>query len=245
MGGIVVTAIPDYNDPTLLAMKLACKKVGNKQTPRDYLGASLIGNPCSRQIWYSFKNYPKRPFEAETLWNFEDGHRTEDLVAARLRLIDGIELWTHKDDGSQFGFVALDGKFKGHIDGVIKGLKQAPKTPHIWENKCSAEKKYNEFQNLKAKHGEKNTLKNWNENYYIQAQLYMRYFNIDRHYMTVARAGGRDIDSCRTEYSPEIAEKAIDKANKIISAQIEPQRISENEDYFICRWCDYAEICRK
>ena len=240
-----MVAIPQHNDPTLEALKRICVEQGNKQTPRNYLGASLIGNPCSRQIWYSYKAAPKKPFEAETLWNFEDGHRTEDLIAARLRLLPNIELWTHKDDGSQYGFEALGGKFKGHIDGVIRGLIQAPKALHIWENKCSAEKKYNEFQSLKAKHGEKQTLKNWNENYFIQAQLYMHFLQIDRHYMTVAKAGGRDIDSCRTEYQPEIAEKAIDKADKIINAQSEPMRISENADYFICRWCDYADICRK
>jgi len=240
-----MVTIPQYKDPTLEAMKRICVEQGNKQTPRNYLGASLIGNPCSRQIWYAYKAYPKKPFEAETLWNFEDGHRTEDLIAARLRLLPNIELWTHDEQGKQFGFEYLGGKFKGHIDGVIRGLIQAPKALHIWENKCSAEKKYNEFQNAKVKYGEKNALKHWNENYFIQAQLYMRFFNIDRHYMTVAKAGGRDVDSCRTEYQPEIAEKAIDKADKIINAQSEPQRISENADYFVCRFCDYAEICRK
>jgi hypothetical protein len=240
-----MVAIPQHNDPTLQAMKVACEAQGNKQAARNYLGASLIGNPCSRQIWYSYKAYPKKPFSAETLWNFEDGHRTEDLIAARLRLLPNIELWTHDEQGNQFGFEALGGKFKGHIDGVIRGLIQAPKALHIWENKCSAEKKYNEFQSLKAKHGEKQTLKNWNEGYFIQAQLYMHFLNIDRHYTTVAKAGGRDIDSCRTEYQPEIAEKAIDKADKIISAVSEPVRISEAPDYFICRWCDYADICRK
>ena len=237
--------IPQHKDPTLEALKQVCVGLGNNQKPRDYLGASLIGNPCSRQIWYSYRAFPKRPFSAETLWNFEDGHRTEDLIAARLRLLPSIELWTHKEDGSQFGFEALGGKFKGHIDGVIRGLVQAPKALHIWECKASAEKKYKEFQNLKAKHGEKLTLKHWNENYFIQAQLYMHFLQIDRHYMTVARAGGRDIDSCRTEYQPEIAERAIDKADKILSAQSEPVRISENADYFICRWCDYAEECHK
>lgn len=237
--------IPQKDDPTIAAMKAAIKAQQFKETPRDYLGASLIGNPCARQIWYEYNKYPKDSFEAETLMNFEDGHRTEDLTAERLRMLPSIELWTHDEQGNQFGFFLFDGKFKGHCDGVIRGLLQAPKTLHVWEAKCSAEKKFREFQSAKNKWGEKLALKNWNENYFIQAQLYMHFLQIDRHYTTVALAGGRDYDSCRTEYEPEIAQYAIDKAEKIINAKQAPPRINEKKDFFICRWCAFKDICHE
>jgi hypothetical protein len=238
-----MVAIPQKNDPTIEAMKAKIKAAQHDQKKRDYLGASLIGNPCARQIWYEYNGYPKEPFEAETLMNFEDGHRTEDLTAQRLRLVGGIELWTHDEQGNQFGFSALGGKFKGHCDGVIRGLLQAPKALHVWEAKCSAEKKFNEFKAAKAKWGEKLALKNWNENYFIQAQLYMRFLQIDRHYTTVELAGGRDYDSCRTEYEPEVAAYAIDKAEKIISAKEPPPKINEKKDFYLCRWCAFRDIC--
>src|SRR6187402_2841122 len=133
-----MVALPNPVDPTIEALKHAVKMMGQKQENRDYLGASLIGTQCSRQIFYTYNHYPKEPFEAETLWNFEDGNRTEDLIAARLRLIPGIELWTHDENGKQYGFSALNGKFRGHVDGVICGLLQAPKKNHIWENKSCA-----------------------------------------------------------------------------------------------------------
>jgi hypothetical protein len=235
--------IPEQDDPTLLAMKQAAKVDGNKQKKRNYLGASLIGNPCSRQIWYQYMGYQQEPFEAETLWNFEDGHRIEDITAMRLRRVHGITLYTHDDSGNQYGFSDFDGKFKGHCDGVIVGLLQAPKTAHVWENKCSAEKKFNEFVSVKAKFGEKLTLKNWNENYYAQAQLYMHYLKLDRHYTTVAKAGGRDYASCRTEYDPEYAEQIRDKAFKIINSKEPPPKINENPDFYICKFCSFREIC--
>lgn len=235
--------IPDKNDPTIEAMYAAIEAKARLEKPRDYLGASLIGNMCAREIWYAYNNYPRPDFSADTLMKFEDGHRTEDLTAYRLRQIPGIELWTHKEDGEQYGFSVWDGKFKGHIDGVIKGLKQAPKTPHIWECKACEDKKYNEFRKAKEKYGEKQALKNWNINYYAQAQLYMHYLHINRHYLTVARAGGRGYDTCRTEYDAETAEYYIDRAYKIINADKEPPRISEKQDYYVCRWCDFKEIC--
>lgn len=229
-------------DPTLEAMKVAfLAQVTDEK--RDYIGASAIGNPCARQIWYDYHGYPKIPFSAETRWNFLDGHHVEKMIADRLRLVKGIELWTHDVDGKQFERTAFGGKFKAHPDGVILGILQAPKTHHIWENKASGHKKFTEFQSVKAKYGEKQALKNWNENYFVQAQILMKLFDMTRHYMTVALAGGREIDSCRTEYQPEIAEKYLDRAGKLLEATVEPPRISEKPDFYICSYCSFKGIC--
>ena len=233
--------IPEYGDPTLRAMYQ--KIEAQPREKRDYLGASLIGNPCARQIWYQYNGFFAEPFSAETLMNFEDGHRTEDLTAERLRMVDGIDLRTKNINGEQIGFSALGGKFKGHYDGVITGILQAPKAPHIWENKCSGEKKFNEFVKLKNELPEKQVLEKWNENYYAQHQIYMHYEQIDRGYLTVAYAGGRKYQSCRTNYDGGVAERYIDRAEKIISATQPPARINEKKDFYICRWCDFREAC--
>jgi hypothetical protein len=240
---IQMVKIPERNDPTITAMKAAMVEIDAKKPKRGYLGASSIGAPCARKVWYQYKGYAAPPFDAETLMNFDDGHRTEELTAARLRLVPGIELWTHDDNGKQFGFSIFNGEFRGHCDGVIRGLIQAPKSNHVWECKAANAKKYAEFQSAKAKWGEKLALKNWNETYFIQAQLYMHFLKIDRHYLTVALAGGRDYDSCRTEYEPDKAEWAIDRAAKIIAAKEPPPKINEKPDFYICRFCNYREEC--
>jgi len=218
-------------------------EAGQETKQRDYLGASLIGNPCARQIWYQYNGYPKQPFEATTLMNFADGHASEDITAERLRQVPGIELITHNEQGDQFGFDMLGSKFKGHCDGFIRGLIQAPDTWHIWEHKCSAKKKFDEFVRIKRNVGEKKALKNWNENYYAQAQLYMYAFDLNRHYLTVSIAGSREYNSCRTEYREDVAMRYIERADKIIQAKSEPPRISEKSDFWLCRFCDYREIC--
>jgi hypothetical protein len=230
-------------DPTINALYAHMEAIEQDKPKRSYLGASLIGNECVRQIWYKYNDYPCQPFSAKTLMNFEDGHRTEELTANRLRLIPEITLKTHDDNGNQMGFSALGGKFKGHWDGVITGILQAPKTPHIWECKASAYKKFNEFKAAKQKYNDKSVLENWNKNYHVQAQLYMHYSGLDRHYTTVAYAGGRDYLTCRTEYKEEVALRYIDRAEKIINADTEPPRISEKEDFFICRFCEYKDVC--
>jgi len=239
----LMVLIPQQSDPTLYAMRLACEEKAKSEPSRGYLGASIIGDPCARKIWYMYNGFPREPFKAGTLWNFEDGHRTEDLIAKRLRMVKGIELWTHDDNGKQFGFSMFKGRFAGHCDGIIRGLIQAPKRLHLWECKACAVKKFEEFKACKFKYGEKNALENWSITYFVQHQIYMHKFEIDRGYMTVALAGGRDIDSCRTEYRPEIAERYTDRAEAIIEAKSPPPRISEDANFWLCRFCDYQESC--
>ena len=108
------------------------------QIPRQYVSTSGIGRDCLRQIQYDFLALPKeegRDFEPATLRIFEAGHRGEDVVAAWLRLA-GFDLRTERRDGRQFGFSALGGRFKGHIDGCLVAGPVAMDYPALWENKA-------------------------------------------------------------------------------------------------------------
>ena len=238
-----MTLIPQREDPTIEALKRAYVEANEAREVRDYLGASAIGEPCARKIWYRYNHYPEPPMNFQSVSAINSGHHGEAEMARRLRLLPFIDLWTHDENGKQFERVALDGKFRCHPDGIIRGLLQAPKTLHIWENKDCGQKKFDEFKAVKMKFGEKAALKNWNETYYAQAQVNMHLFEMDRHYLTVGLAGGRDILSCRTEYVPEEAARYLDRAARIISAQSEPARISDKPDFWICRFCPFQEIC--
>ena len=74
--------------------------------PRDYLGASRIGEPCSRRLVYEFTGTPPdegKDFDGHMLRIFEAGHVFEALSIRWLRAA-GFDLRTAKADGSQFGF---------------------------------------------------------------------------------------------------------------------------------------------
>jgi len=229
--------IPIQEDPTLIAVKQY--KELERDDPRDYLGASSIGDECARKVWYGHNR--QQEFDWQSKLRFDDGHRSEAVMAHLLRGVPDLELWTEDENGNQFGFE--DGSFKGHIDGVIRGLLHAPKTTAIWEHKCT--EKFNDFRNIKRKHGSKHALENWNEVYYVQAQIYMHYFDLKRHYLTVSSPGCRDFDSAWTEYMPDIAAKYIDRAHKIVDAKEPPPRAYNSETFFKCRMCSFAEECWK
>lgn len=232
----------EIQDLTIEAMLKAVED-NHKDEQRDYLGASIIGHECLRFLYYSYNNYPRKPFSAKTLMTFESGHRSEDLAAERLRMIPNIRLLTHKEDGNQYGFSDFDGKFKGHYDGGIRGLLEAPKTWHIWEHKEVNEKGFKEFYKLRNQHGYKNVLKAWKPMYYAQHQVYMHYTKMTRGFLTVSTMGGREYLSCRTNYNKNDAEFYIRKAKMIIDAQQPPQKLSNQPDFFQCKWCDFKEVC--
>tara|TARA_R100000664_G_C2720449_1_gene114112 strand:- start:156 stop:977 length:822 start_codon:yes stop_codon:yes gene_type:complete len=187
----------------------------------------------------------RQPFDALTLKRFADGHRTEDLIIERLRQVEGITLIDRDPEtGEQIEVADHNGHYLGHLDGEILGIKQAPKTWHVFEVKCVGDQAFAKFQKFKRDYHEKNVLKQWNETYYAQAQQYMMYRGMTRHYMVVASAGGRMWDSIRTDYDKGAAEYYSDRARQIIqNTHIIPDRISENASFYQCNWCEFNHIC--
>lgn len=222
-------------DKTLIAIDKAIET--KEDVRRTYLGMSSLGHECERYLWYNFRWAGQEQFTAKTLRIFEDGHRTEDLMASRI-CAAGFELTGQQDGWSDFG-----GHLKGHCDGIIKGLIQAPNTPHIWENKAVNEKKFEKLKKLRAAN-EKTALSQWDKTYYAQQILYMDYSGLDRAWMTVTTPGGRDHTAVRTEADPAHAMRLRAKAERIIFNDNAPDRVSNNEKIPPCVWCSMADICR-
>lgn len=109
------------------------------QRPRDYLGASRIGEPCGRRLVYEFTHTPADPGKeilGRSLRIFAAGHVFEDLAIRWLRGA-GFDLRTQARDGGQFGFQTAGGRIRGHVDGVIvDGPDVGLVWPLLWEHKA-------------------------------------------------------------------------------------------------------------
>ena len=177
-------------DPTLAALDAALEAASG-EAPRPHLGASQIGDPCSRKLWYGFRWALRRSIPAASLRKINDGHRGEQVLIDLLRQVRGLELYTDDPEqpGQQIGFSLIGGHFCGHLDGIIVGLYQSPKTPHVWEAKVCNEAKVRKLDKLKAEKGEKQALEAWDEVYFAQAQIYMGALKLTRHYLTAATPG--------------------------------------------------------
>jgi hypothetical protein len=238
---------PEICDPLIDQIFHYIELEAAKEKPRQYVGASSIGHECELYLWLKYRHPEKAaPRKAKLILAANDGHRSEDLAATYIRNANpDIKLWTYKDDGTQYGFSALNGEFKGHVDGIIEGIPLAPKTPHIWENKSCNQKKFDDLKNKIEKCGSKGALEQWNYQYYCQAIINMDYFDLTRHYMTVWLAGNRDLITLRTEANPLLATSLTRKAERIITATTPPIGISSNPSFYKCKkdFCEFSENC--
>ena len=235
--------IPLLEDPTLRAIDFYLEQAQEKRS-RTYLGASSIGDSCDRKLWLSFRWVKQGFIEAAGLRRINDGHRGEQVVAALLRAVPGIDLSTEKEPGVQHSFEAVGGHFRGNCDGLIKGLLQDPDALYVWECKVVNEQKFKKLQKL-VEANEATALKNWDVVYYAQAQIYMHFFGAKKHYLTAASPGVRDLTSVTTEYDAGEAEKYIERARRIVYSPYPPFKISKDPAWHECKYCTFHSMCHE
>lgn len=232
-------------DPTLTA---ALKALEAREAQRGHsrrVGGSSVGHECTRRGWYSFRWASPVVIGGKGLLTINDGHRGEIVMAELLQGVEGVQLWTEDpaNPGSQISFELVDGHFVGKLDGIILGLLQAPKTPHVWEAKVVNQKKFEKLKKDVDKFGEKQALEQWDAVYFAQAQMYMHGMKLDRHYLTVASPGVREMFSVRTEYQKERAEMYEARAQSIVFSSGIPSKVANDPAHFACKWCDHHAVC--
>lgn len=236
--------------PTLAAVDRLLEEEDAKKPQRDYLGMSAIGHECERHNWYYFRMVKKAKMTAAVIKACLRGHKNEEVQVKYLKTLPFIELQdVDPETDKQFEYIDIDGHFKGHTDGKVLGLIQAPKTWHVYEHKEKDAKFYNKLEKFREEN-EKTALQEWdkscNSHNYAQAQCYMHYSGLKRHYLTCSKNGCRESISVRTDYNEADAIKFIEKARRIIHAQNPPDKpYWGKSEYYICRFCDYSEICHE
>ena len=224
---------------TLLDDALVAERAG--QRPRDYLGASRIGEPCARRLVYEFTRTPVDPgkaFEGRSLRIFEAGHVFEDLAIRWLRQA-GFDLRTHTRDGGQFGFETAGGRIRGHVDGVIAaGPEVGLAWPVLWEHKALKASSWSDT----AKKGVRLS----KPVYYGQLQIYMAYMALDAALFTALNKDSCELYHEHVPFDPAAAQALSDKAVQVLRAadagDLLP-RIAAHADFYLCRFCPYSARC--
>lgn len=210
------------------------KETGEKEPLRKYLGASQIGHPCDRYLWYSFRHCCKSNFDGRMYRLFATGDIEEMRFTADLQAI-GCKVYTHDENGNQFAISDFGGHFSGHLDGAAIGIPEAPKTWHVMEYKTHNSKS---FEKLK-----KDGVSGSKPQHYAQCQVYMHKTGMTR---TLYLGRNKDTDelySERIRYDKEQAELLMQRAKLIITSTTPPERPFPNQDFYQCEWCDAKAIC--
>lgn len=197
---------------------------------RPYIGASSIGNPCERSIWYRYNNHEAEPRTSKQLRTFAIGKRLEGIVLDCLEQagLSIARVWFDLKDKEI-------NKFQGHVDAVWVTEEGDPKA--IIEVKTARDSSFNIF----VKRG----LKYWYPIYYAQIQAYMGMADIHEGYVIALNKDTSEIHDERVVFDSLYYEFLKDKAFRIIAATDAPPKINNSPMYFVCRGCSFKGVCHK
>ena len=199
---------------------------------RPHLGCSLIGHPCDRWLWLSFRWAVRPQFEGRVLRLFRRGQNEEAVIVSDLLAI-GIDIRHTSEDQLR---VDLGAHVGGSVDGVIEsGLPEAPNKQHVAEFKTHSKKS---FDDLDRQGVEKSKPQHW-----CQMQLYMHGLQIDRAlYVAVCKDDDR-LYTERVTYDKESAEQLVARGRRITLSDRMPEPLSADPTWYQCKYCDGHDLC--
>ncbi len=206
------------------------------QRHRPHLGASRIGIPCERALWYEFRWCASPTFDGRMLRLFESGHQGESRLLKNMRAA-GIDARSmDPTTGKQYSFHDPSCTFfSGSLDAIAKGFPDDPDTEYVVEIKTSSKKQFDTLEIIGvARH---------KPEHYAQMQMYMHWSGIHQaRYLVVCKDDERIYEEIVT-YSQDDAETLTERAHRIITADEPPAKKNTNPDRPPCLWCEFRGIC--
>lgn len=212
---------------------------------RSHLGASQIGRPCSRELWYGFRWVYYKIETAQQYRLFQRGHFEEPRfteyltdIGCEVTCFDDANLHEQDKGKRQIRISDCKGHFGGSIDAKIKLPAHYNITQDVLflgEYKTQGTQK---FAKLVEKGVQIDKYQHFCQQSIYGLKLGLQYAiyiavdkNNDNLHLEVVKLDwtlGRELES---------------KAEKIIFSQEPPAKISASPDFFECRWCSYRSIC--
>jgi hypothetical protein len=195
---------------------------------RAYIGASSIGNPCERAIWYGLNKPESKEIDPKLTLTFNIGKSLESLL---------IELLKRKElIGSPYTFICKDyPKFQGNADATL--LDRNYNILALIEIKTAKDSSFNTFK--------KKGVFLWMPEYYDQIQSYLGMSEIQSCFLLVINKDSSELHEEVIHFDSERYKFLVAKAKRIGETFIEPAKINESASYFKCKMCFYRKICHE
>jgi hypothetical protein len=229
-----VAALPQPKHSLAQAIYGLHERRGAAEQERPYLGVSELGEPCARRLYYRFHWMASERFDGRMYRLFETGHREEARLLDELRAI-GLEVWDRQPDGTQYSVQAFNGHLRGHLDAVVLGLPEAPKTPHVFDVKTINKKKFGELQ--------KNGLAKTYPKYHAQGTGYCGLMELDRAAFAFVCKDDETIALERFEFDEAEFNRLMARAESVIFAAEPLPKISTDPAFWECKFCPAYELC--
>lgn len=204
-----------------------------QEGPRPHMGASMLGHPCDRWLWLSFRWAVIEKFEGRILRLFRRGQMEEATIISDL---EAIGIVFKKTDGQSR--VDFGSHVSGSVDGIIEsGVPDATKARHVAEFKTHALKS---FEDLVAKGVQQSKPMHW-----AQMQVYMHGLGVHRAlYVAICKNDDR-IYTERLHYDHNAAENLVDRGRRIAIADRMPEPLSSDPTWYECKFCPARKFCHQ
>lgn len=202
---------------------------GRKDAPRGYIGASIIGNPCTAYLALSLRAFPEAPIDAQLMRIFSLGHVLEDIVIKDLRNA-GVDVIDESADGKQVEWTLYGGHVKMHADGRIA---EDGKIVAILEVKSMGDSKFKSFmdQGVRRSHPV----------YFEQVQLMMGASGIHRAVLIAYNKNNSQYHSELIEFDEFVHADQKRRIEMVLAN--EATKISADASDWRCRSCFKSTAC--
>lgn len=213
------------------------------QPKRDYLGASILGDPCERAVQFYAMGVAQDPIPGGRKQDiFARGHWIEALMIRRLRAAGFILVDVDPRTGQQFEATWQGGRVKGHPDGLLVhwlAPHDCPiELPALWECKGLGSKWWKKV----VKDGLRWTF----PRYFGQMQLLMGGFNIPRGLFTAVNADTMERYHALVDFDPSTYANLLSRAERIFLAiqadELLPRAFTDSAR-MECRMCNFSKLC--
>jgi hypothetical protein len=210
---------------------------------RAHLGASVMGEACSRKLWYGFRWCKLEKHEGRVQRLFQVGHEAEPRFKMYLEGIGFIVKLFDETKGrieqgeiindEQFRISAHNGHYGGSLDGMAFHQEYGQFLLEFKTNGTGSG--YNDvgtkgLAKAKPKHFGQMAQYGWH--YKLKYGLYL-----------IENKNDSDITVQIVELDWKLGQELQNKAGDIINARTPPAKISLNEAYFDCKYCTFVDIC--
>lgn len=213
---------------TVAALDAAIERQIASQGQRGYLGMSQIGKTDKRTLWLQFRGCLPNEHAPRAERIFRLGDAIEVELARYLRMIPGVELHTADENGRQFAFEHYGGHFAGRMDGVIRGVPEAPKTWHLWEAKSVSAKRFAAL--------DQQGVERWSPEYYAQLQCYMGAAGLERALFCAYCKDDSRIYTERVRFDPAAWDALQVRALDLIEAKEPPASSFKDRSWYEAKW---------
>lgn len=199
--------------------------------PRRRLGLSQAGHECPRYLWYRHHGHAGDQPSGRVLRLFELGDAVENLIIGDLSMAGCLVYHQQR----QVVFTQDGVRLEGHIDGIVRGLVEAPETPHLFEAKSSSDKRFRELLKL-------GSYEEWDEKYSFQVQAYMLGLNLTRAAVFVYNKNTSELYFERIRLRKEEIFKKLQHVFDVITGEL-PDRMCQREDFYKAKFCSFRNVC--